>query len=183
MKKEKAYCLFAQDNNASFFDGAPKSVFCPKCDSVIKPDYRPTRLDIAEKGSTDLSFTTDGRPIVSEHFKVTCENNGYEIDFFLLDGEKHVYLPSPRRTVRFDATRRKTRFVDKCPLCGRYESVVGATPAFLDEPDGVGRGIYRTDLEFGSGREKFPMIVVGSVAMQILESAGLKGLEYVPVRD
>ncbi|MCA3009916.1 MAG: hypothetical protein INH34_16205 [Phycisphaerales bacterium] len=66
-------------------------------------------------------------------------------------------------SVAFDPVRRKTRFEKKCALCGNFESIVGATPAFILESEKVEEmGMYCTDLCFGSGREKSPLFVVGA---------------------
>ena len=69
--------------------------------------------------------------------------------------------------------------MDYCSVCGQYESVVGATPVYVRNVRGpISGGVYRTDLEFGSGREKEPLVIMGLATYPLLMKEKLKGLEF-----
>jgi hypothetical protein len=82
------------------------------------------------------------------------------------------------RVVSFDAKSRRTRFINCCAVCGNYDEVIGATPAYLEVPGPLEDGIFRSDLLFGSGNAKHPLIIVGLETKERLEGAGLKGLLF-----
>ncbi len=42
-------------------------------------------------------------------------------------------------------------------------------------------GFYRTDIEFGSGREKFPLIVIGTKTAEIVRKEKMKGMDFIEV--
>ena len=89
----------------------------------------------------------------------------------------------PARVLEYDAQRRGTRFMEYCSVCGQHESVVGANPVFLRNVRGpIGDGFYRTDLEFGSGREKHPLVIMGLATYPLLLKEKLKGVELSPIR-
>ncbi len=63
--------------------------------------------------------------------------------------------------------------------CAAHESVVGANSVYLRNVRGpIGGGFYRTDLEFGSGREKHPLVIMGLATYPLLLKEKLKGLEF-----
>jgi hypothetical protein len=66
--------------------------------------------------------------------------------------------------------------------CSQYHDIAGATPAFLRSapPHNELRG---TDIEFGSGDEQHPLLVVGSTLAQELLAADLSGLDLHPIAD
>jgi len=84
--------------------------------------------------------------------------------------------------VRFDAVRRQTTFEDQCPECQRYRSVAGALPVFLIPGETIPLDqIVRTDLEFGSGAEQHPIVLVGSELAKVLPALSLRGLTLRPM--
>jgi len=50
--------------------------------------------------------------------------------------------------------------LDYCKSCEQFESIIGATPAYLKGLSSLDKGFYRTDIEFGSSSEKSPLIIV-----------------------
>jgi NAD-dependent SIR2 family protein deacetylase len=83
-----------------------------------------------------------------------------------------------RLQVAFDAVARGTRFGRKCPSCGEYQSVTGATPVVLSS-DLPSDRVARTDLEFGSDDEKAPLFVAGDDAAARLTGLKLSGCRLV----
>ena len=143
-----------------------------------KMDYVPIKLKL-EKRSLDISATYDGLLIVREKFRALfIENEWRGLEFRALPLEPGFYQIVASERVEFDYYRRNTRFSDKCEQCGEFRSVAGATPAFLGENRTIpAKHFVRTDLEFGTGLEKSPLLICGTEVGQALRSAKLKGLE------
>jgi hypothetical protein len=163
--------------------GAPYPGFrrCAKCGELLaKWDEPLTGLRI-KKSHFDISATYDGVVVVSDAFRAVYDSNGLGgLRFIPLLDHPAFSSVQAMASVEFDAERRGTRFVKQCFFCGRYESVVGATPVFLKEcstiPD---QAFVRTDLEFGSNDEKHPLLLCGPAAGRALKNANLKGLDAV----
>ncbi len=172
------YTLDAQDNDAYMFEENALGNLCPVCKYrrdffATNPDYR------LRKRASDLSATYDGQLIVSHAFKLTCERfrlQGVEFDSF--KNEPDFFHLQVTREIAFDAEHRHTRFINRCDACGNYESIVGASPAYLKITASLSKGFFRTDLLFGSGNEKSPIILVGLETKMVLEKAKLTGLEF-----
>jgi hypothetical protein len=167
-----AYSVSAPDSDIHYFASAPASLFCPQCDTyVAKEDFVP-QLDLRQC-NLDFCFTYDGRLLVSERGKThLSEHCTTPLKFMIVDKSAGYYAMRVEATVLFDKDRRKTRFERKCPRCGNFESIVGATPAFiLDAGKVETTGAYRSDLCFGSGREKSPVLVIGASLKRELERA------------
>ena len=152
-----AYQLSGHDNDtwAYKWPGAPR---CQACGYVTNRDTIDPALRVKRR-RLDVSSTYDNVLLVSRRLAEACLDE-WEVGLVPLTADPEFLALRPPRIVPFDAERRGTRFENKCSLCGRYESVVGAKPGFLrisalPTPD----GFFRTDLEFGSGDEKSPLIV------------------------
>jgi len=194
------YSLSYHDNDTYMFDLKkfdPDLSHCTKCGYRL--DFEPTnpkyKLGRPSKDSADclypaarkaykydLSCTYDGQTIVNTAFKTFCEKNGCAKDFFFKGFEKdkdHFHLIAKKK-IKFDAERRKTRFEKLCSECGNYESIIGATPAFLLVPKPLKDGFYRSDLIFGSGNEKHPLLLVGIETRELLKASKFKGMDFEP---
>lgn len=125
----------------------------------------------------------DGRCIVSDKFKIFCERSEYDsLCFYELPSEPHFYAFSVTRVVAFDAEKRKTRFDGYCNVCNRYYSVAGAEPVFLmDDPKFLEKAFYATDILFGSGNEKHPLLIVGPSTCHSMIGEGFRGIYYRPI--
>jgi hypothetical protein len=169
-KMSVAFSVSAPDCDVHYFKGAPATLFCIACDSYIsKTDFVP-QLDM-RRATSDFCFTYDGRLLVSQHAKAYLnEHCVTPLNFSVVDSLVGFHVLRVELILQFNSDRRKTRFERKCATCGNYESIVGATPVFIRNAIDVDkRGIYRTDLSFGSGREKAPVLVVGGELKRELE--------------
>lgn len=177
-----AYSMSAPDGDGHFFEGAPSTSFCPECNSCIDQNFVPTNLKMKRK-TYEVSCTYDNRMIVSQRFKDFCLQHSFEGTMFKLVNEKaRLYLLESDREVSFDPERGQTRFENLCESCGQYESVVGAYPSFLrgiTQP--LRGGFYCSDLKFGSGREKSPILFVGIETKKLIEEALFKRTEFEEV--
>ena len=126
-----AYTMSAPDGNANFFEGAPDSVFCDNCGCCIDPTFLPANLEL-KRTSYEVCCTYDGRMIVSTRFRDFCLQHDVEgVQLDPVNDQGTLFLLRSHRAVAFDWERRNTRFERRCDICGQYESVVGAYPAFL----------------------------------------------------
>lgn len=177
----QCFTISAPDCNAHYFEGAPQRAFCPGCDSYIGADEFVPMLNLS-RCKLDFCFTFDGRFLVSRRAKAYLSKHcTTALNFVAVDVPKTYYRLSVESSVVFDTARRSTRFEKKCELCGNFQSIVGATPAFILDPDKVEEmGMYRTDLSFGSGREKSPIFVVGAALKRDL-AENFAELDFVEV--
>ncbi len=171
------YYLYGADNNSYMLDGLNFNK-CPKCKNKfineINPDFNLKIKDF------DFSFTYDGFIIVSNRFKKFCDSNNYKnLRFTTLTLEKGFYVFEPLQVLKFDANKRGTRFINFCCSCNRYNEIIGATPVFLEKQSlPLEDSFYRTDLIFGSGNEKAPIIILGRETHKKLKSKNLIGLDF-----
>ena len=179
-----AYGVWGQDNGGYYYREAPDEVFCPDCGSVIDRDYTPRTLGRV-KPIYDVASTYDNHSIVSLKFKEFCERARIkDLDFIKVNESPLVYDLRPRLVLEFDAARTKIRFENRCQTCNQFESVVGPIPGFLKGiTSPIENGIYSTDIEFGSGREKNPLKIVGVKTMEHMHLEKFKGAEFIAVES
>ncbi len=160
-------------------DSRPGLRRCESCGELL--DKWNESLDglVVRKRSYDLSSTYDGIKTISERFKAFYDSAGLSgLVFHQLPNDPEFFAIRPERAVEYDAETRGTRFIKRCPQCGCYESVVGATPVYLKAGQGIEPNEFvRTDLEFGSEDEKSPLLLCGESAAAALQASKLKGLD------
>ena len=158
---------------------------CESCGELTSKWNEPLINLFIKKRRFDISITYDGVLIASQRFKTIYDANhllGLIFHQLPVDGE--FFAIHALKVVEFDAERRKTRFINPCPRCGRFESVIGATPVFLKRGSKIeGLEFVRTNLEFGSADGKHPLLICGQVAADILSCAKLKGLDISTINE
>lgn len=166
----KAYDLTAPDCDCHYFAQAQANWFCSSCDSYVRSEpYYPTELAI-DSLKYDFCFTYENRLLLSATARAFLEEHASNIGFAQINHDPAIFVPIVTSVVTFDTVRRHTKFENLCDTCGQYQSVVGATPPYLKDPGLVQpNGFYRTDVEFGSGREKAPSFIVGENLKRFLE--------------
>jgi len=184
------YTLSVPDNGTFMFRQKPDLKRCEACGYLLKslphnPEYQRRKREVDHKldgyfvRGADLSSTYDGYLIASRRFKDFCLAQGYAglmFREFINDRANFDFIAT--RKVKFDAARRGTTFERLCRTCKNYESVVGATPSYLLRSSPLRDGFYRSDLSFGSGDRKSPIIVVGCETKSRLQSLKIKGLTF-----
>jgi hypothetical protein len=185
------YNLSGPDNGTYMFRDRSGLKRCPLCGYRLdfishNPDYQFRRREADQydgyvKRGADFSSTYDMYKIVSDRFRAFCMEQEYTyLAFGEFSKDKSHFNFVANRIVEFDAVRRVTNFEKLCCACGNYESVVGAKPAYLLRSKPLEDGFYRSDLLFGSGDSKGPLILVGIETREKLKAAKLKGLEFSP---
>lgn len=179
-KNQLVYQGLVPDMSGTSHEGLHR---CKSCGELTSKWEEPLIGVIVKKRKYDISMTYDGLLIVSDLFKsVYTVENLSGLQFRQLPDDPQFFAVHALRAVEFDAERRKTRFVKLCQFCGQYDSVAGATPVFLKTGSEVGeREFVRTDLEFGGGDEKHPLLICGKTASKAISNAKLKGLDLKPI--
>ena len=172
-----AYQLNGFDNHAYFYHHTPPQIFCPQCGCCTQPDYYPT--DFHTPNRADFSCTYDGgAPIASARFKDFVTTLGLPVHFQSLNAEHSLFAFVPMLTLPYRAAQQSPA----CPICQQHEDQVLPIPDFRHvAPD----GIFRSSLNFGSGREHRPVIIFGTnTAARIKQAAKAqrwRGLSFAPI--
>jgi hypothetical protein len=144
-------------------DGVPHPATCPTCGRKTDPDYVNPKYK-AKRRTWDIGTTYDGYVIVSKRLREFCRKHRWKgMTFVPLPAAKDFYVLRLSNVLPFDSKRRGTRFENPCPTCGAFYNVIGANPVYLrgvTEP--IEEGFFRSDLEFASGPEQHPLILVGT---------------------
>ena len=179
----KPFVIDGHDNDLYFFKGRADVQRCERCGALTQKWAERLPEDAASKVAADVSCSYDGVLVVSERFKDIYERAGLRgLDFRRVGAAR--WAITAERVVAFDAEKRKTRFEGACPVCGKFESVTGATPAFLTENAVVQPAEFvRTDVEFGDGDEQHPLLICGAEAAAVLRRGRLSGLELQEVAN
>ncbi|ABK48626.1 conserved hypothetical protein [Shewanella sp. ANA-3] len=176
------------NDNDSFMCSSTDRVFddvigvkvCPGCH--YRTNFEFVNQDFKIKRKTyDLSATYDGYYIASLKFKETLNREGITgINFVAISKEPEYFVMFVSNVVSFDTKKRKSRAEKFCSVCANYESYVGATPAFLKELPRF--DLSRTDVAFGSGNAKHPLLIASESFVSLVKREKLKGLYFEPTR-
>lgn len=159
-------------------DGVPHPATCETCGRKTDANYVHPKFR-AKKRTWDISSTYDGYCIVSSRFRQFCEQQGWRgMQFVTLPSDNDFFVLRISKTLTFDAERRETRFEDPCPTCKSYFNVIGANPAYLHGiKSPIKEGFFRSDLEFGSGHEQHPLILIGVETAKKLKDQGFRNYD------
>jgi len=174
----KLHVVDGHHNDLYAFYGRTDVPRCPSCGNLIdKWNVDFIQVDVPASLRMDISMTYDGVTIVSAKFlQIVADNKLGGLRFHEVGNGFSALLAS--RRVAFDSVSRRTKFESQCSTCGQFEAVAGATPAFLCPPVDVAPDEFVwTDVEFGTGNEKQPLLICGEVAGTALRRAKLKGLD------
>jgi hypothetical protein len=182
------YSIHAADNDSYYYEFGQEVPACHVCGLVTRFDWLNPAFHL-ERKQYDVSFTWDLAPIVSQRF----------VDFAsVYPGARFLLLPSAPGfgllivdpVVPFDAARRGTTFEDRCSACWRFGQVAGADPVYLKAGTILPKGFSRTDIEFGSTRERpdritaqSPSLLVDPELGEALAAQGFVGLRLEPIAE
>lgn len=175
------YRLSIPDNDTYMCEDDSNLDKCPVCGYRIEnyphnPQWR------CNNPKTDISATYDGQWVVSKKMRsILVQECPFDVDFIGFESTLQYFHLIPKRIIAFDFVRRKTRFEKQCEACGRYESVVGAKPAFLVEHTILSHGFYGSDLFFGSGNERHNLLFVSATLKSSFIKSDVFGVDYDPV--
>jgi len=177
-----AYRLSISDIDAHYFEGAPDETFCSNCDSLDKIDYIPNRLNVHSGRIGDIGNTLDGRTVCRSRFREFCMLAAIDADFVAIPGDGDLFVFLPTKRIKFSPDVRPVRFIDSCKICGRFKEVIGSIPPYFDvDPNFSFTGILRSDLEFGAGRGKAPILIVDNATGRAMKGSRFRGLTLVGI--
>jgi hypothetical protein len=143
-------------------DGVPHPATCPTCGRKTDPEYVNPNFK-AKRRTWDIGATYDGYDIVSKRFREFCRKQRWaDMTFLPLSADKDFFVLRLSKVLPFDSKRGETRFEDPCPTCGAFYNVIMESSVYLrgvTQP--IKEGFFRSDLEFASGPEQCPLILVG----------------------
>lgn len=174
-----AYVLQGQDNDSYMLYDAPHLTRCSTCGELLKRPHLIPDFKLNKK--FDVSSTYDGYTIVSKRFVDEWHHNGGTgLVFNQLPADPDYFTVEANKEVEFDSVRRKTRFEDFKPCCNRFKSIAGATPAIIKNANMTlsKTQAFQTDVLFGSGDEKHPLIIIPTSIGIALKKAKLSGLDF-----
>lgn len=176
-----AYVLYGHNNDSYGLQFAVEFRRCSHCGELLERPFFLPNFQLTKK--RDVSATYDGYTVVSQRFVDTWRECGGEgLIFIRLPSEIGYFLIDAERVIEFDAERRKTRFEKLKSCCNRYYAVAGATPAFLKHPETLNeREAVKTDLMFGGGDAKHPLIILPIKIGDLMKKAKLSGLDLSDV--
>jgi len=179
------YVLAGPDND-SFMHSTENRIHaetCPICGYLLNFDYH-DRSFVLKKRIYDISHCYDVGDIVSNKFKEFCIRNEYaNLDFLSFDNSKEYHQLLVRQKLILDTELRNVQFSEYCDHCNNFREIIGATPAFLKVESPIEDGFYRSHINFGSGNNKGPIILVGKKTKTRLERENLNGLDFEPVYE
>lgn len=177
------YLVYGQDNQSLMYYKAEGLRTCLECGYKIDFEYVNPKLRI-KKRIYDFSYTFDKCCIVSAKFKKFCEENNYHnIVFFQLPQDPDFYFFIAEEKLSFDFQKAKTVFNKYCNTCKMYNEIGGATPFLKNLNEPLKDGFFRSDLLFGSGNERSPLIFVGVDTYEKIIRAKLKGFVFERIRE
>jgi hypothetical protein len=174
------YIMSGEDNDSYMFDqNDPDLLFCCKCGYVENVECIGKKFKLKKK-KYDISETYDGHTVVSERFKEFCDKNGYKGLEFIKIPNNNFYSFFVRNILPFDTDKRELKYENYCDSCRKYESVTPALPLIIkDLKEPLLNGFYATDVHFGSGNEKSPLMVIGIHTYNKMNEKKFKGIHFL----
>jgi hypothetical protein len=178
------YDITENDNDEFFLEDEEK---LPK-EWLYKNTYEYNQLPASlkmKKRMLDIGTTYDGFTIVSGRFKSLCKDISFKgLEFIELPSDRNFYLFRVNNILEFDAIARSTDFIKFSKEYNSYKEIIGATPVCLENKMKVPEGtIYRTDIFFGTGIRKSPVLMVGIKTKELMDSWKLKGIYFNKILD
>ena len=159
-----------------YLEGKIHPACCPTCGRKIDTDYLNSAFRVKRR-RMDFSETYDGYTIVSKRFKAFCEARELGARFTPLPADPSFFWLRAKRIVKCDLRSGETERLNKCPRCHEYHDVVGTDSVLWGAKKPVAKGLYRSDLEFASGHEQSPLLVVDVGTAQQMKRMKFRGLE------
>lgn len=178
------YGIFGHDNGGFLYPEGYGKGICEVLD-FTQNRHKYLSSDFSfKKTNLSLSATYDSSLIVNQRFKDFCLKNSYEgIEFYTIPKYSGFYLLNVEKEIEFDSKRRKVKFEQFEKTCGKYNSVIGAAPICLTSSIPLSDGFYRTDIEFGTGYEQSPLIVIGTETYSKMQREKFTDIDYEPIQD
>ncbi len=174
--------LGCEDLRRSMYETDDLPGLCPYCHNTLE---KIPNLDFRTRTKKDFVGTYDGFYIVSEKFKIFCDEQGFDnITFIPLKKSPGHYYFSPNTF--FPVDYENTLFEhtgEPCPKCGNYRWFGGphriySNQLFTDNDN----FIYRTKEYYGDKGRKFFLIIIGLKTARLMKERGFDN-DYDDILD
>lgn len=173
-------------NDAEFFDGSePSDTLCPVCQCCLDEQYVPKFLDVSKSKKYDVAYTHDLKTVFSERFVRFCLDVLKTDEEFIPIKTPHavLYYMLPKRVLQYNPLEKMVRFEALCLTCNQFAVIVKPGPVLLKDETPINTGFYRTDLSFSDGKNKHPLLIVGTEWKELLAQQKFRGLTFEPIRE
>lgn len=128
----------------------------------------------------DIGFSYDGFCIVSKRFKDFCLENEFDNLFFQpIDLIDPFFIFKTENILNYDSIRGGIRFLNFNPKYNGYFEIIGPHPIILENDQPVPENvIFRSDLFFGTGISKAPLLMIGCETFRKFEKEKFKGIYF-----
>jgi len=124
----------------------------------------------------EFSVTYDGYDIASRRFKEFCEARAWEgIEFVALPGDPDFFWMRVENVLEVHPEHGNVEREKFCRQCGVYASIFGGPMCLKGIVSPLPDGFYRTDVEFASGINQHPLIILGLEAGEAIEAQRFRG--------
>ena len=142
-----------------YINGELHPATCKVCGRVIDDNYLNPKFKLRKK-KLALSITYDGFYIASDHFKEYIEKKRFnKITFRTLPSVNGFYQLAVNNVLQFDISNPYMQLEDYCDSCQSYSTIVSAAKVLKDLDKPLDRGLYRTDIKFGTSHEQAPLLI------------------------
>jgi hypothetical protein len=134
-----------------------------------------------KKRKVDIGYTYDGFLVVSENLKSRLLENGFTgLEFLSIPSDDAFFILRVHNIIEYNALPGQVRFNKFSRKYNEYLWVHGAYPVYIKHNDQQihENNIYRSDLFFGEGIKRSPVLMVGIKTRDLLNSWELKGLTF-----
>jgi hypothetical protein len=178
------YEIIPNDNDEFFIENEKKLPKEYLYKNTYEYNHLPTKLKMKRK-KMDIGSTYDLFIIVSERFKNLCEENSFgNLEFIPLPADSNFYLFRVNNILEFDREKGLIKCEKFSKEYNKYQWVHGGSPVCLKNKQPVPEGtIYRTDVFFGAGIRKSPVLMIGIKTKELIESWKLKGIYFNKILD
>jgi hypothetical protein len=163
-----------------YLNGLPHPACCRTCGRKIDSNYVNPSYRVAKR-RFDFAGTYDGYDIVSSRFKAFCEKRKLGAEFIPLPADADFFWIRAKKIVKCDLTSGQTEVANKCSTCGKYHDIIGTDSVLWRAKKPPATGLYRSDLEFASGHEQSPLLLVDVNTGRQMKRMRFGGLELEPI--
>ena len=176
------YHLSAPDGGWYISEPYPPDIYCPaKCGSLLDHSYISDTSEM--KRGYEFVATYDGRFLVGPRFRDFCARHGYDEVECVPCGPRGKLLElRVKRVLKIDLVRARPRIAKPCIRCGQFYTIVLGAGFFYSEVERPLRdGFWRSDVIWGNGHTKGPVIVIGIETQKRLSEQRFRELRFYPV--
>jgi hypothetical protein len=164
----------------TYWEVPQAAIHCPACNGTF--DFEAVSKQVRANGPWQIA-SARGRIIVGNQVRDFCRRHGYrDVMFPILDSRRQLFELRPERLLEVDLERSQPILTDFCTRCGNFQCyLLGQGLFFRGVSEALPSGFYRTNIAFGCGMSKSPLVIVAPKTMRELRGEHLRGLKFKAV--